>query len=137
VQAREVVALTAQRDEERARAEREAAAALERLRKELALEKRELAKQLEEERSANARLKQQAAAAEVGLTAAREAAAKAAQLLEDLERREEMAAGVRARSIADAKAALTGATSSRKPPASETPTVEVVSLEDIDMDLPE
>jgi len=120
-------------------AERDAkhAAELTAVRNELGQEKREVARQLEEERSANARLKQQAAAAEGGLGAAREAIANATQLLEDLDRREEMAAGVRAKSIADAKAALSGATTSGKQPAHREPTVEVVSLDDIEMDLPE
>lgn len=207
VHAREMQAVTAQRDEERGRTEREAAAALERLRTEhaaamkaaheeraaatgklleqhtgaiarmadehtgavakmaeehtlalekaeqahardlatlddkhtqdLAQEKREAARHLEEERSANARLKQQVTAAEAGLHAAREAATKAAQLLEELERREETAAGVRAKSLADAKAALSAATSQRKPQVPGTTPAEVVSLDDIEMDLPE
>jgi hypothetical protein len=107
------------------------------VRKELGQEKREVARQLEEERSANARLRQQAAAAEGSFGAAREAAAKAAQLLDDLERREEMASGVRAKSIADAKAALSAATAPRKPLATGAPAAQAASLDDIEMDLPE
>jgi hypothetical protein len=61
---------------------------------------------VEEERSAAARARQQTTVVEAALMATRESMAKAAALLDELERREEMAAGLRARTVEQARSAL-------------------------------
>jgi chromosome segregation protein len=86
----------------------EIAAAREAVRREDADAQREAALAVEQERSAAARARQQAAAAEVALTAARETIALATGLLEELERREEMVAALRARSLEQMRFALAG-----------------------------
>jgi hypothetical protein len=89
---------------------------------------------LEEERSAAARARQQAAGAEVRLANARTAMAATGELLDELHRREEMAAGLRNRTIEQARRALAGdgaAMTAPPPPTrpSDGPSVEVTSLE--------
>lgn len=89
---------------------------------------------LEAERSAAARARQQAAGAEVRLANARTAAAATGELLDELQRREEMAAGLRNRTIDQARRALAGdgaAMTAPPPPVrpSDGPRVEVTSLE--------
>jgi hypothetical protein len=85
------------------------------LREELAAAKRASARALEEERSATARARQHASALEASVASSRETVARAKERLEELARREEMAASLRVRSIADALGAL-GA-----PPLEEAP----------------
>jgi chromosome segregation ATPase len=136
------------------------------LREEHAASKRHAARTLEEERSAGARARKQAAAAAVGLAAAREAIASAVARLEEIDRREEIAAGFRRKAIQEARQGLvsSGATA---PPQGQAPvaaearpaisiaipgegsagrklalpggsdTVEIVNLEELEIDLAE
>jgi chromosome segregation ATPase len=83
------------------------------------------ARALEDERSAAARARQQAAAAEVELAAIRERLAQAVVLVEKIERREEMAAALRSRSLEQARQLLAGETVSVA--SSEPPTPAVAS----------
>jgi hypothetical protein len=117
---------------------------------------------VEEERSAAARAQQLAAAAEVGLNASRERIAQAASLVEEIERREEMAAALRVRALEQTRRVLQGddaagggATGSTAGPADLSPSappptakrprtsappdsvVEVIGLEEIESDLSE
>jgi hypothetical protein len=125
------------------------AIALASLRAEYAASKRDAARLLEEERSAAARARQLAAATELRLAATRDSIAKAAGLLEELERREEMATALRARTIEHTRRALLGDVASKAPegaPPSTTPSagkptqttaepkVEVVAVENIELD---
>jgi len=88
---------------------------------------------LEEEKSAAARARQQAASAEVRLADACTAIAATGELLDGLQRREEMAAALRTRTIEQARRTLArdGAAETAPPPArpSDGPRVEVTSLE--------
>jgi hypothetical protein len=63
---------------------------------------------LEEERSAAARARQQAAAAEVELAATRKTIARATELVEEMDRREEMTSALRARALDQARRILAG-----------------------------
>ena len=117
------------------------------MREEHAAAKRAAARALEEERSAAAKARQQALTAESSLTALRGAAERAAQVLDELERREEMAASLRARAIDQAKQALVVPDSGSKgaslpPPRHPAPPpvpqsgVEAVSLDEMELDFP-
>jgi chromosome segregation ATPase len=117
---------------------------------------------LEEERSASARAREQAATSEASLAAARERLAQAASLVDEIERRQEMGAALLARALEQTRVVLVGeargsasgepgphpaaSRPSRPPPAvpkwsrsssPPEPTVEVLSLDEIDADLPE
>lgn len=118
------------------------------------------ARTLEEERSVGARARQQAAAAEVSLASTRERLAQAAKLVEEIERREEMAGALRARALEQTRRALLGEGSvgttgelaahpvasqppKPPPPATKRPrqappeesNTEVMTLEEIESDL--
>jgi chromosome segregation ATPase len=67
-----------------------------------------LARALEEERGAVARARQQAAAADLALAQAREIIASAAGLVDEMDRREEIAAALRARGLDQARRVLAG-----------------------------
>jgi hypothetical protein len=90
------------------------------LREEQAAGKRTAARLLEEERSVGARARQQLSVVEASLASTRGAMAKATQLLEELERREEMAVALRIRAIAETRRALAGATGETGEAKSET-----------------
>jgi chromosome segregation ATPase len=100
---------------------------------------------LEEERSATARARERLATAEAEITAMRERMQQATELLEAMERREEMAASMRARAVDQLRLALAdrGAAPGRTPSQAprercgDEPSVEVMSLEDVEIDLPE
>jgi hypothetical protein len=79
------------------------------LREENAAAKRAAARALEEERSAAARARQQVGTLEARLAAMRERIGQVALQLEELERREEMAASLRARSLEQARSTLSAA----------------------------
>jgi chromosome segregation ATPase len=66
------------------------------------------ARTIEEERSSAARARQQAAAAEVSLAAMRDTIARAANLVDEMDRREEISAAVRLRTLDQARRLLTG-----------------------------
>jgi DNA repair exonuclease SbcCD ATPase subunit len=84
------------------------------MREEHAAARRVAGRTLEEERSAAARARQQVTTLEASLTSARAMAARAAELLDELERREEMAASHRARTLEQTRQTLAGA--AREPP---------------------
>ncbi|MDP9001942.1 MAG: hypothetical protein M3O46_17720 [Myxococcota bacterium] len=63
---------------------------------------------LSEERSTLSRVRQQATTAEVSLASSRERVAQATSLVEEMERREEMAAAIRARALEQTRRALAG-----------------------------
>jgi hypothetical protein len=118
------------------------------LRAEHVAAKRDAARLLEEERSAAARARQLAAATELRLAATRETVTKAASLLEELERREEMATALRTRALEQTRRTLLGDAPSkaheggpRSTPSMETPSqitaepkVEVVAVENLELD---
>ena len=116
------------------------------LREEHAAAKRVAAKALEEERLTAAKARQQVLAAEGSITALRSKITQAAELLDELARREEMAAALRARAIDQARETL--AAEERGPdvapldrsgpvpvPPTPRPVVETVSLDEIEIDL--
>jgi chromosome segregation ATPase len=115
------------------------------LREEQGAAKRAAARAIEEERSAAARAKQQVSTLEGSLTSMRAMVARATQVLDELERREEMAAALRTRAIVQAKQVLAGGPG--EPPEDGAPvavatshahpTVEPGSLDAIDIDLTE
>lgn len=122
------------------------AAALTALREEQATARRTASYALEEERSASARLRQQAAASESRLTALRTAIGRATQALVDQEHRDGEAAARRSKSLKEAIDALRedpvptvpGAPVKAAPrPAPATPDTKTAALDEIDIELPD
>ena len=116
---------------------------------------------LEDERAAAARARQQAAAAEAEVAAMRDRLARAAELFEEMDRRDEMMATMRARSVEQGRRILAGQSAAETTPhpvsserpepsrasshnpralrrhSTDDPSVEVMTLEDIEIDLAE
>jgi hypothetical protein len=121
------------------------AAALTALREEHATARRTASYALEEERSASARLRQQAAASESRLTALRTAIGRATQTLVDQEHRDGEAAARRAKSLKEAIDALredpvpapVAPAKAAPRPAPSTPDTKAAALDEIDIDLPD
>jgi len=122
------------------------------MREEHAASKRSAGRALEEERSAAARAKLQVVALEASVTSQRATAARAAQLLDELGRREEAASAARAHSLEQAKRVLAGEAGEAPAEGSATPaspgarprsssgvdaepSVERGSLDEIEIDL--
>jgi hypothetical protein len=85
------------------------------LRDELATTKRQSSHAVEEERSRAAIARQETAAVEKRLAATRDTIARTRALLEDMDRREEMAAAMRIRSFEQARQALTSTEGGAQP----------------------
>jgi hypothetical protein len=110
--------------------------ALHALHEESAAAKRAAGRALEEERSAAARARQQIGLLETRLATMRDRIGEAAQQLEELERREEMAASLRARAIEHARSTLAAAEPPGTPKMpSPAQSSEAPSLDDIDLDI--
>jgi len=105
----ELQSLAKQHDEAVRSLEQRYAHTMTAVREEHAASKRSAARALEEERSAAARARQQVVTLEGTVTALRETAARARELLDELGRREEQAASGRLQAIDQAKRALAGA----------------------------
>jgi hypothetical protein len=116
----------------------------------------EAAHALEEERSAAARARQQFAAAEADLASMRDRVQQAGELLDAIERRDEMAIAMRARAVEEVRRTLADrgagpqadpsgpapaiARSPSKAPldrSGDEPSLEVMSLDELEIDLPE
>jgi chromosome segregation ATPase len=103
------------------------------------------ARALEEERAATALAREKAASAEAEIASMRSRVERATELLEAMERREEMAAAIRARAVDQVRQALfdgdaaPARTVSQEPRerCGDEPSVEVMSLEDLEIDLPD
>lgn len=114
---------------------------------------------LDEERSAAAAARQHASAAEADVAAMRDRLARTAELFEEMDRREEMVAAMRARTVEQGRRIMASqaATESASCPAersepprvnshgskaprrqsADDPTLEVMTLDDIEIDLPD
>jgi len=86
---------------------------------------------LEEERASGAQFRQQAIAAQAELSTLKEAVAKTAALVDEMERREEMTAALRSRALRDARRILSGQEAPASAGRSDRP------LDAADLDLPE
>jgi NADH dehydrogenase [ubiquinone] 1 alpha subcomplex assembly factor 7 len=114
-------------------------------------DERRSARAIEDERSATARARQQAVATEASLSEARAAIARAAELVEQTGRREEMAGALRARSFEQMRRVLAGEDAGqppdtatarplmprRPPPRGESGDADAVTLDDAEIDLAE
>jgi hypothetical protein len=111
------------------------------VREEHAAAKRSAARLLEEERSVAARARRQVTTLEASLASMRGKVGRATELLEELERREEMAATHRNRTLEQTRQALTGAGS--EPPLAESPAPapspvsDSATLDEMEIDLVE
>jgi predicted nucleic acid-binding Zn-ribbon protein len=111
------------------------------MREEHAAARRVAGRTLEEERSAAARARQQVTTLESSLTSARAMVARAAELLDELERREEMAASHRARTLEQTRQTLAGAAYAPPPAGPPPPALPHVpdssprALDEIEIDL--